>query len=185
VSVRTFVALELSEAAKAGILSVIRELDGRGIRASWSRDSTIHLTLKFLGDVDEVDLPGVVDAVREAASAIRPFTMRTRGLGAFPSRRRPRIIWAGMAAPDELYDLQAGLERALGRLGFDRERRRFRPHVTLGRLRENDPRVEALLEELQLREESTDVDSVSVMKSTLERSGAVHEVVAEIPLGTS
>ncbi|MFH1502941.1 MAG: RNA 2',3'-cyclic phosphodiesterase [Candidatus Eisenbacteria bacterium] len=182
-SVRAFVALELSEPAKAGILCVIDELRGRGVRASWSRVSTIHLTLRFLGDVEESELPDVVDAVRAAARTVPPFTMRTKGLGAFPSPRRPRVFWAGIEGPDELYGLRDAIEDGVVQLGFERERRRFHPHVTLGRLRDSTPDAGELLTGLSVPVEATDVTAVRVMRSTLAPSGARHDVVEELPLG--
>ncbi len=179
---RVFIALELSDAARAGILAVIGEFRQRGVRASWSRTSTIHLTLQFLGDVEESELENVVEAVRSCAADVAPFRMSIGGLGAFPSPRRPRVIWVGVDAPDELYELQERIEGALTELGIKRERRRFHPHVTLGRLRDSTADVERLLGQLTAPVESTRVDSVRVMKSTLASSGAIHEVVAEVGL---
>ncbi len=179
---RTFIALELSEPAKAGILSVIRALRESGVRAGWSRPSTIHLTLRFLGDVENERVPGLLAAVERAARRSQGFRMTTAGLGAFPSPRRPRVIWAGVDAPEELYVLQSAIEDELAGVGFDRERKRFHPHVTLGRLREPGADLGVLLSANRVLEEPTDVTHVRVMKSTLAPSGAVHEVVGELPL---
>jgi 2'-5' RNA ligase len=183
VAVRTFVALELSESARRGILSVVDELRSRGVRASWTRASTVHLTLKFLGDVEENELPGVVDAVARASRQVVPFILETRALGAFPSPRRPRVLWVGVDAPDELFDLARLMEDELAELGFPRERRRFHPHVTLGRIR--DARAESVLplfEEIEAPRERSEVREVRVMKSTLKRGGALHELVEALPL---
>lgn len=180
--VRTFIALELSEPAKAGILSVIQAFRLRGVRASWARSSTIHLTLRFLGDLEEPDLRRVAATVADVAITVAPFTMWTKGLGAFPSPRRPRVLWAGIEAADELYELQSAIETALAELGFDRERRRFHPHITLGRIRDDAPDLAALLAELAVPEEPTAVGSVRVMKSRLRSSGATHDVVSEFAL---
>ncbi len=182
---RTFVALELSGTAKAGILAVIERLRKSGVRASWSRSSTIHLTLKFLGDVDEALVPEVVEAVGRAAGASSGFDMTTTRLGAFPSPRRPRVVWAGVDAPDALYELQTAVDGELASLGFERERKRFHPHVTLGRLREPGADLSGLLAAVDVPREATSVDRVLVMKSTLRPSGAVHEVVSEHPLAAT
>jgi 2'-5' RNA ligase len=184
VTVRTFVALELSPAAKAGILGLAGTLRGKGVRASWSREGTLHLTLKFIGDVEEADLPDVIEAVRRAATARGPFAFEIRGAGAFPSPRRPRVIWVGVAPSEALFDLQADVERELAGVGVPREERRWTPHLTVGRVREADgaPDLGGALAALRVPEESVQVGEVLVMKSRLSPSGAVHEVIARIPL---
>ncbi len=181
--VRAFVALELSQALKHGILGLIDELKCGGVRASWSRASTLHLTLKFLGDVDEDALPDVAEAVGRAAEPVQPFEFSTGSLGAFPSPRRSRVLWVGVTATDALYDLQAALESELAGLGFPRERRRFHPHITLGRIR--DPGGDdtgGILASLEAPRGSVAVHEVLLMRSTLAPGGAIHDVVEAIPL---
>jgi 2'-5' RNA ligase len=184
-AVRTFVALELSEGLREGILDLIEAMRREGLRASWSRASTLHLTLKFLGDVDEDRLPEVVSAVERAAAKTVPFSFATRRLGAFPSSRRPRVLWVGVDGGDELFRLQGAIEDELSALGFPRERRRFHPHITLGRLREpGSGSLERLLERLGYPEGEVRVSEVTVMSSTLAPAGAIHEKVAGAPLGS-
>jgi 2'-5' RNA ligase len=183
VSVRTFVALELSDRLKEGILALAEEFRARGVRASWAKRPTLHLTLKFLGDVEESELPEVVAAVARASSGVSAFDLETVRLGAFPSPRRPRVLWVGVRPCDELFALHEGLEDELSELGFQRERRRFHPHVTIGRIR--DPRAESvqtILDELVAPEERVVVEEVRVMRSTLRPEGALHELVEAVPL---
>lgn len=182
---RTFIALELSEPLKEGILALGSSLQARGIRASWVKPGAMHLTLKFLGDVEERALSGLRGAVRRAAAGVPPFRFGTTELGAFPSPRRPRVIWLGVEPVDELYELAEAVEDELSELGFPRERRPFRPHITIGRIR--DPRASgdisrALADAGGLRE-IVEVVEVRVMKSTLRPAGAVHEVLEAAPLG--
>ena len=183
---RTFVALELSPALKAGILGLAEALRRKGVRASWSREGTLHLTLKFIGDVEEADLPDVVEAVRRAAAPRPPFSFETRGTGAFPSPRRPRVIWVGVAPNDALFDLQGDVERELAGVGVPREERRWSPHLTVGRIRDTEsaPDLSGALASLRAPEESVSVTEVLVMRSRLAPSGAVHEEVARIPLSS-
>jgi len=185
VAVRAFVALELSPALKAGILGLAETLRRKGVRASWSRESTLHLTLKFIGDVEEADLPDVVEAVRRAAAARAPFSFETRGAGAFPSPHRPRVIWVGVVPTDALFELQGDVERELAEVGVRREERRWTPHLTVGRIRETEsvPDLGGALAALRVPEERVSVTEVLVMRSRLAPSGAVHEEVARIPLG--
>ncbi len=182
-NVRTFIALELSDGLKEGILALTEELRGRGVRASWARRPALHLTLKFLGDVEETELPEVVAAVARASSRVSSFGFETRSLGAFPSGRRPKVLWVGVEPVDELFALQKALESELAELGFPREKRRFHPHVTLARIR--DPRAESvqeILDELVAPKERVEVLEVRVMRSTLRPGGAIHELVEAIPL---
>lgn len=180
-------ALELSPPLKAGILRLAETLTRKGVRASWSRDETLHLTLKFIGDVEEADIPDLIEAVRRAASRCGPFTFDTRGVGAFPSPRRPRVVWVGVVPVDALFDLQGELERELAALGVPREERRWSPHITVGRIR--DPQgsgdLETTLAALRCPEETVAVRDVLVMKSVLSPSGAIHELIACVPLETS
>jgi 2'-5' RNA ligase len=143
----------------------------------------LHLTLKFLGDVEETELPEVVAAVARASTGTPPFGFETRSLGAFPSPARPRVLWVGIEPVDELMALQQAIDGELTKLGFPREKRRFHPHITLGRIR--DPRAESvqgILDDLVAPEEKVVVNEVRVMRSTLRPGGALHELVAAIPL---
>lgn len=182
-SARTFVALELSDGLKERIIALTEELRGRGVQASWARRPTLHLTLKFLGDVEEVELPEVVAAVARASSRVCLFGFETRELGAFPSPRRPRVLWLGIEPEGELLALHDEVESELAKLGFSRERRTFHPHVTLGRIRE--PRAESvqeILDDLVAPRERVEVSEVRVMRSTLRPGGAIHELVEAVPL---
>lgn len=185
--IRTFVALELSRSQKDGILSLTEALKRRGIRASWSRSATLHLTLRFLGDVEASRIGDVVEAARAAISGVEPFVFATAGLGAFPSPRRPRVIWLGVEPSPELFELQSGLERELERVGFPRERRPFKPHLTVGRVRNpgDAAGLPDVLAALDAPHEETIVRDVRVMRSTLARGGAVHEVLERLPLVAS
>ncbi len=184
-ALRIFVALELSRPLKAGILDLIEEMRRRGLKASWSRDATLHLTLKFLGDVEEDVVQDVIEAVGAAAREVPPFSFASRSLGAFPSPRRARVVWVGAEPIQELWDIAAAVERELKPLGFPRERRRFSPHITIGRIR--DPRgggdIEDVLDGLAAPEEIVEVREVRVMRSTLAPGGAIHELIAAVPLG--
>ena len=137
---RLFVALDLPAGAKATLAATVGQLQSvipAGVR--WVNPAGIHLTLKFLGDTEaELVLP-LLAALRKAAAAGEqmPFPLHLDGLGVFPNYREPRVIYAGVGGDlDSLAQAQRQVEQAIVRLGFPQEKRPFRPHLTLGRVRD-------------------------------------------------
>ena len=145
----------------------------------------IHVSLKFLGEVDEARAPELRTALEQAArggarSESRPLTLHIAGFGVFPDYRRPHVVWAGIDPDPALELLQHGVEEAFAALGFPTEARAFRPHVTLGRTRRDArPRdfagLESLLGALDFSETVT-VAQVDLMQSTLQPEGSVYQV---------
>ena len=137
--------------------------------------------------VDLREVPTVCEAVARATADLPPFSMRVLGAGAFPNLASPRTIWLGVdEGAEEMATLQARVELELAPLGFRREQRRFRPHLTIGRvrgtLREANHLAEALAEYRDYPAGVIDVDLVAVMSSELERTGPVYESLATAPL---
>ncbi len=185
---RTFICFELP----SRITSAISELEdnlrplSRGVR--WSRPEGIHLTLKFLGDVEESQIDAIALAVQEACENIPAFDIFLEGAGAFPNARQPRVFWLGVKEPSgRLESVQRDIENALEPLGFAREKRAFSPHLTLGRVKFPDhlDRVSQYLEEHALNSLSFRADTVVLMKSTLKPQGAVYTPLFTIHLKTS
>jgi len=143
---RLFVALELSDAVR----DAIRDLNGRLQRARadvrWVRPEGMHLTLKFIGEVSEEKLAPIKQALSAPRSA-KPVEMNFRGLGYFPNERRPRVLWAGIEASENLAEMAAQVEAALEPLGVERENRPFVPHLTLGRFK-GSKRLDLLQKEI-------------------------------------
>lgn len=127
---RLFIALNLPEPLEATLLALIRELDPAGREARWSTAGTIHVTLKFLGEVDEARLDPLVQVLEEIRGPA--LEVSVFGLGFFPSRRAPRVLWAGVRSI-RLATLQAKIERRTAGIGFEAGNRAFQGHVTLGR----------------------------------------------------
>ncbi len=146
-----------------------------------------HLTVKFLGAVDGARVPDIAGALAEAAAGVTPFGLTLRGLGAFPSAARPRVIWAGTAdGAADLAALAGHVERALAALGFPAEERPFSAHVTLGRVRtpRRNPRLaQALAAAADVELVSVPVARVSLMRSELSPRGARYSELAGHPLG--
>jgi 2'-5' RNA ligase len=132
---RLFVALDLDPAVRDRLLAVAagEPLSGQGVK--WVRPEALHVTLRFLGAVDPARISAVTRAMREATFGRCSFAVTMRGLGCFPSRRAPRVFWAGMDRCAPLGELVAVLEAELRKAGFAPDDRPFRPHVTLARIR--------------------------------------------------
>lgn len=185
--VRAFIAIELPEDLKGVLAATQQELGLLGARVRWGSRETLHLTLKFLGDVERVQLVEVARAVEEVAAGWSPWEAELVGLGWFPPRAKPRVIWAGVGVGGQLViELAEAVERALEPLGFSGERRRFHPHVTLGRVRSAGD-VSALTAALQAgadrRFGAFEVDGVITFESELRPEGPVHTVVATARAG--
>lgn len=146
----------------------------------------LHLTVKFLGDTEEGLVPQIVTAIKEATAGLRPFQIRVRGTGAFPSLGRMNVIWVGVEGAEPIARVADSLEASLDRLGFPRERRPWKAHVTLARVKggRNLDRVRGILEAHATADFGTyTVDSVHLKKSVLTPQGAQYSVVETVRLG--
>jgi RNA 2',3'-cyclic 3'-phosphodiesterase len=132
--VRLFVALDLPNAVRQSLRDLIARLKPECRGAKWVRPEGMHVTLKFIGEVDVEKLDPICAALAEVHSA-RPVDINFRAVGFFPNERRPRVLWCGVNAPENLAELAAGVERALVPLGIAAEAREFVPHLTLARFR--------------------------------------------------
>jgi 2'-5' RNA ligase len=183
--IRTFIAIDLSPEIYQRLEEVIGQLKSRlaGVPVRWVGVKNIHLTLKFLGEVSQGNLEAIKDVLRKEASQHQSFGFSVAELGAFPSIRRPRVIWVGVNAPHELSALQRGIETELQRLGYPREERGFSPHLTLGRVSrectsEDAKQIGAVLESYNpglLGEKP--VQAVRLYRSDLQPGGAVYTLL--------
>ncbi len=184
--VRTFIAVELGLDIRARATRLIAKLRDTGADVRWVEPTNLHLTLKFLGDVERNDVPAVCNAVLRAAADIPPFDLESRGVGAFPDVDRPRTIWMGIGHGEaEMVALQARVEEELAKEGYRPEARRFRPHLTLGRVRGARGAAElaeVLTNLLDYSGGAMSVDELVVFSSTLERSGPTYEPLATAEL---
>jgi 2'-5' RNA ligase len=149
---RLFIAIPLPKRALAEAADLLRGLQARNWPVRWVREEGLHLTLKFFGEVTSDRVDAIEEMVQFATTGMRPIEMATQGGGAFPTRQRPRVLRLEVRAGPELELLQDRLERGGERIGFPPEGRPFRPHITLGRVREGHrlppgaiPHLEGLL----------------------------------------
>lgn len=184
---RTFLALNLPPATRDALYDRTSAVRVAAPAASWVARDNLHLTLQFLGDVDDERAAAVGAILHEIASSHRRVVLDIGGAGAFPNLRRARIVWMGVAPDPRLELLQHDLERGCESLGFPVEGRAFRPHITMGRIRGELPVVErsalvTALGECTFRERIT-VGTVDLMESALARGGSRYTVVAAAALG--
>ena len=183
---RTFIAIEIPAEIKKGMAEAQGRLKVSGVEAGWTRPEGIHLTLKFLGDVGEQRIPEVMNALTRAVIGMNRFRLEITGAGAFPNPRSARVAWIGVSGDlERLMALQSSVEEAMAGFGMERENRKFTPHLTLGRIkyiRSRDAWVNALDAMKDIRLSSFDVEAVSLMKSELQRSGAVYAEIGRVEL---
>lgn len=183
--VRGFVAVLLPDGVRARLAATAAELRARAPGLTWVRADNLHLTLRFLGEIEPAALERVREAVAVAVTVVAPFTVEVGGLGGFPSGRAPRVVWAGVVAGgEELGALHAALEAALVARGIPGEDRAFHAHVTLARARDRRGavRLEGVLGVGPVFGKVR-VEALHLMRAELDPRGARYSVLAEAPLG--
>ncbi len=188
--VRSFIAIELPDELKQELVQLQSQLKlGNQSGVKWVDPYAIHLTLKFLGSVAVERIEEITKAMEEAIQGIHPFQLKLRELGVFPNLRRVQVAWVGLSGEvDKLSHLQQRIESSLVPLGFAPESRKFTPHLTLARLRN-----QASLNERQAFGQliastkfeaihGIQVDAVNLMKSQLTREGAIYSRISSIGL---
>jgi len=188
--IRAFIAVELPEEARRRLFQAIELAGGQGLSGvRWVRPEGMHLTLKFLGEIAPSMVERVTEALQAACQGAGPFQLALSHVGAFPDLRMPRVLWVSLSGELEpLRELQGRIESAMQRLGFPAERRRFSPHITLGRVRDGvSPgqrrRVGDAFGKTSVEGASPwHVEGVSLMRSTLTPEGAIYDHLSQIAL---
>ena len=183
---RLFIALNLPKKERTRIHRAARTLRETEMPVRWVDPEHYHITLKFLGQVRKDDVPRIEEAMAKAAAANRPFTTELGVFGAFPTIRRPRVIWLGVGANPELRCLKQDLEWSLGDVGFESETRAFHPHVTLGRADEKGGAgafrgLDDTVADMTFKGEIK-VHTIDLMSSRLSREGASYTVISGVRL---
>jgi 2'-5' RNA ligase len=188
--IRAFIAVELPSFLKkelGRIESILKA--GNTTPVKWVDFESIHLTLKFLGDIESSRVGEIIEGIKNACVGISPFELKIKGLGVFPNPARTRIAWVGLVdATDELSLLQRNIESEMEKLEYERETRKFSPHLTLARVRDQATpdereRFGNLVTATTFSSERITVNSVSLMKSHLTRQGALYTRLGSIRLG--
>jgi 2'-5' RNA ligase len=187
VVIRAFIGVRI----EPGVAKRIAEAQGQlrehvaGVR--WVAEANYHFTLKFLGPTRDPKIPEISQALKEALTPFSPIIVSARGIGVFPDIRRPRVVWVGLVS-NELERLATKVDAAMEGVGFARESRTFRPHLTLGRWRDRSKATESLHNDIERWKEHAFGDSVVkevvLFQSTLTPGGAVYSALEVFPLGS-
>jgi len=181
--IRIFVAIPIPENIRLFLHRVQVELRQEQVNASWVKSASMHLTLKFFGEMTKEKVKGIIRAMKTTAITCPPFTLYAGGVGVFPGIKKARVIWSGVRGRiDQLGMLQRALENNFEHQGIKRSTKQFSPHFTLGRFKNKvDNRVlEDILQKFQAYESDPClVKSMVLFKSDLNSSGAVHTPLFE------
>jgi len=183
---RVFIAIELSSSVKEEMARIQERLKGTRDKIKWVDPSLIHLTLKFLGEINEGELEKVVEATKRVASKFSPFNLEVKGTGAFPSSLSPRVIWIGVNEGENVVeDLAREIEQKLNKEGFATEKKKWTPHLTLGRvklLQDGGKLAKIIQGEKDAQVGRVRVETLSVVKSRLTPKGPIYTTLKYIPL---
>lgn len=184
---RCFVAVKVAEPVRDLLVRVQEQLRRADAQIRWVERENLHLTLKFLGDLDDDQVEPFKRLLSEEAARWRPLNLQYGGIGTFPERGVPRVVWAGATGEIErLAGLAAAIERHAETVGVPRERHPFIAHLTIGRVKgqRNFKQLQAaILPQRQVPLGSDVVSSFELIRSTLTPEGAVYEEMGSFPLG--
>jgi len=184
--IRTFFAIDLPDSFRDEIRNVQDRLKRVGADVRWVRPESVHLTLKFLGDIEEEMVKPLAGAAAPVAAGSPAISLALAGTGVFPGPGRPRVCWLGLTGDmDRLVLLRDKIEHAMAPFGFEIEKRAFKPHLTLGRFRGQKAKNELLseLERISPNQLAFQAEEVVFFKSDLKPTGAVYTPLRKLPLG--
>jgi len=185
-SIRTFIAIELSTENQSKLSQIQKELKTSGADVKWVKPENIHLTLKFLGETKISIIENINKAIQETANEFEKFSFELNELGAFPKIQFPRVIWINAQEPTgTIIKIVSELEDRLEKLGFAKEEREFTAHITIGRVRSSQGRIQLVdkLKEVKLSQPLIqEVNNLTLFKSTLMPSGPIYEILRQANL---
>ncbi|HUO76090.1 MAG TPA: RNA 2',3'-cyclic phosphodiesterase [Thermodesulfovibrionales bacterium] len=182
---RSFIAINLDDSLRSEIDRATTALKSGIWDVKWVSPANLHITLKFLGEIPENTVTELKETLSSVVSHHESFALRFKGVGIFPDKRRPRVIWIDLLEAEKLIKLQKEVENSLLTLGFKMEDRPFSPHLTIGRIRSSAGK-ESLLRAVETLKDkdfgNIGVNNVSLMKSDLKPGGAQYTTIAEFSL---
>jgi 2'-5' RNA ligase len=185
--IRAFICFKLPERIISSICRLQKSMQNSGLQVRWVRPENIHLTIKFLGNIRVSDINDIEIAVQETAANFSPLLLSAGGSGVFPNIRKPRVIWTGIEGQrKELVDLQKMLADKLECIGFPKETRPFKGHLTIGRLKgrvDSRKLAENISRFNSFTTKQFSCDRIFLMQSELKPSGPIYSRLMSEPLG--
>ncbi len=182
-TIRTFVALEIPGFALNQLLKIKEDSIGDIGKVKWEPLEKLHITLKFLGDTDENKLDVIVNSLEECLSTKKKLELSFERFGCFYRDNKPKILWAGLKENYELIQLAKEMDNIFSIFGYQKEERKFKPHITLLRFKGFEDSNKILtLTKIKLPKIDFTSDTVKLYKSTLKQSGSVYESIKSFEL---
>jgi RNA 2',3'-cyclic 3'-phosphodiesterase len=183
---RLFVSIEIPGKIKSKISKMVEKLKNHLTPVKWMENKNLHVTLKFLGWVEDEKIGKLMECLKKSVKGLKPFELSFAGIGYFPDRKHPRVIWVGTEdGSEKVKRLADKIDGAAAAKGFREEEKEYTSHLTIGRIKEKID-TDALTKYISEHEGSKfgkfRVDHISLMKSTLRRSGPIYEEIEQIKL---
>jgi len=183
---RLFLAVDIPEDIRSSAERLIARLEIPSTKVRWVKPANLHVTLKFLGETSSDRLAAVIDAARRTAAAFGPMNLSVDGMGVFPNKIKPRVVWLGLKGDlDKMAGLAEALDLALARKGFDREERAFSPHLTIGRVISDSVKGQIIRATTAHREMdlgSFTASSLVLYESQLRPGGSIYNAIESFDL---
>ena len=184
--IRTFIAIDIPEKLRKTIANLQSGLKGLGGKITWVKPENIHLTLKFLGNTEENKIEIIAEKLEQAVLSFNRFEIKFKAIGAFPNFRRAKVFWVGCVEnKDTLTELANKIDQLMSEVEFEREKRQFSAHLTIGRVRDHrgiEPVITMLQQEKYFAGENFVVKEVSLIKSELTRQGPIYTPLKKIQI---
>lgn len=178
---RAFLAIEVPKLQREVISALIEEETKKKLPVKWVGFENLHITLKFLGEIDEKKKNEIAPAIAEISKKFTPFLAQLEGIGCFPSPRSPRVLWVGVSqGAEKICEIANNLEECLSQYGFKKEEKKFHPHLTFGRIK-TFCKIDDILAKT-IKTEPFIVNSITLFKSTLKPEGPLYEALEKFRL---
>ncbi len=181
--IRSFIAVEIDQSNKQELSTLISHLKKSDADVKWANENQMHLTLKFLGTVDETKLQKISDILKRIANDFSAFNIQFSKIGAFPNINRPRVIWMGISkGSNHLKLLNNKIESEFEKIGFGKEKREYNAHLTFGRVKssKNIPGLKKIIDETTIQfHDEIRIDKIILFQSTLRPKGAIYTPLVE------
>ncbi len=184
---RSFIAIAVPESVLKSCQDIMARLRKLNLQGRFAKIQSIHLTLQFLGNIEEEQIPGIAEILEQAGKGVTPFDLEVGRLGVFPHLTHPRVVWIGVEPVDALTTLQSKIQQGLEPLGFPKENRDFHPHLTLLRLKSRrnlGPLTEYLQAEGPHQQAGViQIEQIHLYQSILKPQGAEYRKLLTAGLG--